>query len=109
METRRTARAPLDAEQYVAHRGRLLRVDEEETRRRFTTVFGTMNDLSYLDHRPPMIKVASSGDLGWIAAEVELVAEARGRELRDRWAWIMAVQKENGRWKSAGNGANRGE
>jgi len=95
----------------LASRGELLDVTREATRAQFTRVFGRWDYTGYVDLKPPVIRLAKSGDLGWIGVNVRATGKAIGSDesFDDQWAWFMTVGKFDGRWLTTGNASNRVE
>ncbi len=63
----------------------------------------------YNDLKRPIIKIANSGDLAWVLAEIEakgIRIDEKGNEtgpLEFQCSWIMLHEKINGEWKLVGN------
>jgi hypothetical protein len=91
-----------------ANRGQLVESTNESMRVRFTSVFERFDYTEYHDLVMPIIEIASSGDLGWIAVNVRAVGNenASGNTFDNQWAWVMMVEKINGAWRSTGNASN---
>lgn len=92
----------------VANRGELKRPTRASTRERFTSLFERLDYTAYHDLTPPVVEVAESGDMGWIAVNVRSVGrEIDGPETFDmQWAWILLAKKIDGVWLNAGNASN---
>jgi ketosteroid isomerase-like protein len=95
----------------VASGGQLLQSTREETLQRFTDTFQRLDYDAYVDRVEPTIEVAESGDIGWIAVEVQPRGSViqSGAAFDSQWAWVMLVRKVDGRWLNAGNAANHGQ
>ncbi len=93
----------------VASRGELFRSGREEMQNRFEALFERVDYREYHDLVDPVVSVAASGDIGWIAVNVRAVGVVRatGEAFDDRWAWVMMMQKVDDRWLHAGNASNR--
>jgi hypothetical protein len=96
-------------ETVIANRGVVSRVTRETTSTRFKGAFERFDYTAYTDILPPAITVSESGDLGWAAVNVIAKGTDRvsGEPFEDQWAWIMMMQKIDGRWLHAGNASNR--
>ncbi len=95
----------------VASRGDIVEPTRESMRERFTSVFERVNYESYVDLKPPIIRIADSGDIGWITVNVRARGSVHGSDASfdDQWAWIMLVEKIDGVWRHAGNASNHRE
>lgn len=101
--------ARLSTEEIVsANRGELAQASRESMRERFTAVFDSVDYTEYHDIELPVIEVAESGDVGWIAVNVRAVGAeiGTGTPFDNQWAWMMAVRKIDGEWLHAGNASN---
>lgn len=91
-----------------ANRGVLAMHENASLQKRFSGLFSTLNYTEYRDLKPPVIEVSDSGDIAWIAVEVQ----ARGHAIEaqtpfdDQWAWFMLAKKIDGVWKHLGNASN---
>lgn len=92
----------------VANRGTLEQPSREMTRTRFDSYFKNVVYTQYHDLVPPLIEVAESGDIGWIAVNVRATGKflAHNQSFDQQWAWIMLVEKIDGVWLNAGNASN---
>lgn len=93
----------------IANRGDLNNTTSNAMQERFTALFERLDYTAYLDIESPVIEVAESADLGWIAVNVRALGTDRktGAAFDDQWAWIMMVKKVGGEWLNAGNASNR--
>lgn len=61
----------------------------------------------YRDVTPPLARVSRDGSLGWVMANVEVVAYPDSAGAADSthtiWAWIELYQRLGGRWLLVGN------
>ncbi len=91
-----------------ANRGELITVSQQDLRERFTALFERLDYTQYHDVETPVVEVAESGDLGWIAVSVRALGKdkASGTEFDDQWAWIMTARKVDGAWRHSGNASN---
>ncbi len=99
----------LSAESVVsANNGKLTQASRESMRERFTGLFERVNYTEYHDIAAPVIEVADSSDIGWIAVNVRAVGAeiATGESFDTQWAWLMTVRKVDGEWLHAGNASN---
>ena len=99
----------LSAERTVsANRGKLSSTSKDAVRERFEELFEHVDYTEYHDIATPVIEIAGSSDLGWIAVNVRAVGVDRqsGFSFDNQWAWLMAVRKVDGRWLHAGNASN---
>ncbi|MEO0421313.1 MAG: hypothetical protein AAF184_03185 [Pseudomonadota bacterium] len=90
--------------------GQLTDATSLDVQRGFEQLFTRLDYQRYEDLRPPVIEVADSGDLAWVAVEVRArgtVRSAPDDTFDDRWAWVMLARKEKGDWVHAGNAATR--
>ncbi|MEM9386365.1 MAG: hypothetical protein AAGA68_15005 [Pseudomonadota bacterium] len=90
--------------------GQLTDATSLDVQRGFEQLFGRLDYERYEDLRPPVIEVAGSGDLAWVAVEVRARGTVRNTDddiFDDRWAWVMLARKERGDWVHAGNAATR--
>ena len=91
-----------------ANNGALSRVENDALRERFAGLFEQLDYTAYVDLEPPVVEIADSGDIGWIAVNVRTAGKERssGEGFDHQWAWIMTVRKSDGRWLHAGNASN---
>jgi ketosteroid isomerase-like protein len=89
-------------------RGEVTTFTQAETQTRFSGVFERLNYTAYNDTAWPIIEVAESGDVAWLAAQVQAVGTERqsGEAFGARWAWLMLFRKIDGAWRSTGVGAS---
>lgn len=92
----------------IANRGAIIETTREAMETQFEELFSNLNYLGYHDLKDPMIKVSTSGDLGW--AIVNVRAEAQTIDTTDEfsqdWAWVMLAKKQDGIWLHTGNASN---
>jgi hypothetical protein len=95
----------------VAGGGELREVSNEAMRERFAGLFEAVNYTEYVDIAMPVIELANSADLGWIAVSVRAGGSANetGAAFSDQWAWVMMVRKIDNEWVHAGNASNLAE
>ncbi|MEM7503886.1 MAG: hypothetical protein AAF417_17680 [Pseudomonadota bacterium] len=101
--------ADLSAENVViANRGQLSTTTRTDMRDRFAQVFERVDYTEYHDLMPPEVRVSETGDIGWIGVNVRAVGIDRqsGVGFDDQWAWLMTVQKIDGRWLHTANASN---
>lgn len=89
-------------------RGAIHTVTPETTQTRFTSVFERLDYTAYSDIDWPIIEVAESGDMAWLAARVQAAGVQRqsGETFDDTWSWVMLLRKIDGAWRSAGVAAS---
>ena len=94
-----------------ANQGRVDEVTNADLLARFKSLFESLDYTEYHDLSTPVIEVADSSDVGWIAVNVRAIGKAQDSDqtFDDRWAWIMTVRKVDGRWLHAANASNRSE
>lgn len=99
------------SESVIASRGELFAETRANIRKQFAALFGRLDYTAYHDLVPPVIEVAESGDVGWIAVNAGAVGHSldTGEPFDDRWAWVMMVRKRHNRWLHAGNTSNYAE
>ncbi len=94
-----------------ANRGSLATISKAAMAERFTAVFEAVDYREYHDLKTPVVEVAESGDLGWLAVEVRAVGTDRstGDAFDSQWAWLMTARKVDSQWKHAGNASSRAD
>ena len=95
-------------ESVVANRGELHTATREQTRELFSSVFDSVAYDRYIDLVDPQVRIAESGDIGWVAVNVRTVGARKSDDQAFdlQWAWIMLVEKYGGVWLNAGNASN---
>lgn len=91
-----------------ANDGELHLASNASIREMFTALFERLDYTAYYDIATPVIEIAESSDVGWIAVNVRAVGadKATGDAFDSQWAWLMTVRKVDGRWLHAGNASN---
>jgi ketosteroid isomerase-like protein len=91
-----------------SNRGVLSSIAREDMRSRFSGLFEKIDYVHYEDIADPVIKVSSSGDIGWAAVNVRARSAVKdgGQAFDDQWSWIMLAEKVDGQWLHAGNASN---
>lgn len=94
-----------------ANGGRVNEVTNADLLARFTSLFEALDYTAYHDLSAPVIEVADSSNIGWIAVNTRAIGKAQDSDkmFDDQWAWIMTVRKIAGRWLHAANASNRAE
>jgi hypothetical protein len=92
----------------LASRGELLQVSNDAMRRQFAALFEEMDYTEYHDLALPIIETSPGSNHGWIWANVRALGSGRMNAdfFDDRWAWVMLVEKVDGRWLHVGNASN---
>lgn len=95
----------------IASRGHINTVTKIDMLNRFTGVFKRVNYTQYHDLKQPIIEVAQSGDIGWVAVNPRAIGKTVATEepFDDQWAWVMLARKTDGQWLNAGNASNYAE
>jgi len=91
-----------------ANRGELHETTNDDLRTRFGSLFEMLNYQVYDDLADPVIEVAESGDVGWIAVNVRAAGVVRetGASFDNEWSWIMTMRKIDGVWLHSGNASS---
>lgn len=97
------------ADNVVVGGGEVHRATNDAVRELFTGTFERLNYTEYHDLAAPIVEIAESADLGWIAVTVRAVGAVRetGRPFDEQWAWVMMVRKIDGDWVHAGTASSR--
>jgi hypothetical protein len=94
-----------------ANRGELREFSRDAVRERFTALFEVLDYTAYEDVELPVIEIATSSDLGWIAANVRASGSVieTGAPFSNLWAWVMMVRKVDNVWVHAGNASSHAD
>jgi ketosteroid isomerase-like protein len=85
-------------------RGAINAVTPAGMQTRFASVFEQLDYTGYSDSAWPIIEVADSGDVAWLAARVQAMGVERtsGSAFDNHWSWVMVLRKVDGAWRSSG-------
>ena len=94
----------------VASRGRVTQMPRAQRLTSRERYFATTRFSVYRDLAAPEVRVAADGSLGWVIANVEVVAHpvagAGADSSHTVWAWIELYERRDGQWRLVGNVSN---